>query len=84
MISLGILQLINSLLTIILSPFGGTVTQLPFGMQPAVDLFAGTLNSVFAVAPFVEVPFALIMWAIGIKIALVFLQFVMWIIERIR
>jgi len=84
MIALGILQLIYAVILLITVPFGGIIDVLPFGMQPAVDLFAGTLQNAFAVAPFIETPFTLIMWAIGIKIALVSLGYIMWIIERIR
>jgi len=84
MVALAFLQLLNTVISVILLPLGGIVEELPFGMQPAVDLFAGTLNSVFAVAPFIEVPFSLIMWAIGIKIALLVLNMLMWIIARVR
>jgi len=84
MIALGILNLIYGVILLITVPFGGIISELPFGMQPIVDLFAGALQSAFVVAPFMEVPFTLIMWAIGIKIALVSIGYIMWIIERIR
>jgi len=85
MIALGILELLRNLILVVFGAAGQTVvTELPYGMQEAVDLFAYSMHSIVQVLPMLEIMYTLFFWGIGVKIALLSIQFVMWILERIK
>jgi len=84
MLVLSFIDLIKDIILLTFSVFGGPVTELPFGMQPAIDTFAEIIHSVLVMLPFMEVIYTLVIWAIGLKIMFVSISLVMWIIERIK
>jgi len=47
---------------------GGPVTEMPFGIQPALQMFSNTIHSLIAAMPWLEVIYDFFIWGIQIKI----------------
>lgn len=69
---------------IVLMAIFPTVTQLPFGMDPAVHLFIGTLKGILDVFPWLNIVFTIFLLGLGVKFALFTFRMVVWIISVIR
>jgi len=57
------------------------VTTFPTGMEEAAQYFSTTIHTITTVIPWAEVPFELMMWALGIQTVLFTISIVRWIIE---
>jgi len=84
MLVLAVLQLIYETLLFLFAPLGGVVTELPFGMQTAVDLFASSINTIIVVLPMLDIVWTLFLFAVGIKVALISIEMTFRIIQLIR
>lgn len=60
------------------------VSELPFGLQPIVEMIGGTVSAFSVVFPFFELPWTLFLFALSIELLLLGWAFVKWLIELVR
>jgi len=83
-----LLLLINDIVYTIFSTFanlfGGVITELPFGMDVAVQTFGSHVLAVVEILPMLDIIWTLFIWAIFIKMCLIILEYSIKIIGIIR
>jgi len=62
---------------------GGTVSEMPFGMQPALQMLADSLASLINIMPWLEVVFDVFIYGLQIKLLLLGVQLFQWILGLI-
>jgi len=60
---------------------GGTVTELPFGSQTAINAFAYIVHQIIEVLPWLEIIYDLMIAAIQIKILLMIVELFKWVLS---
>lgn len=83
MIGTFILDTFIYILQIVLYPFP-TVNSLPFHAEVQLAAVGSMVRAVIEYLPFLEVPFALFLTALGIKFLLISWQWLKWLIELVR
>jgi len=83
MITTAILNVFAMLPTALMF-FIPNVTELPFGMDPAISLFTGTLRGIINTFPWLLVVYQVFITALAVKFALFTWRSMAWAISIIR
>jgi len=60
---------------------GGTVTEMPFGLQESLQYFADTIAVIVDTMPWMEVILDIMLWGLQIKMVLMFVGLLKWVIS---
>jgi len=84
MIVLAFLRTVREIIANGLGVLFGVVDEMPFGLEPAFQMFSDTLAGITLVIPLIAYPLTLLIWAIYIKISLLLFRYFMYVISLLR
>jgi len=73
-----------ALFSITWSAIFGIVTELPYGMEPAVQAFSNAMYSAQLILPLLSTPFELVLAAIEVKMAIIMFFVALWFVRLVR